>query len=406
MSKKIIFVVAAVIVAWLGPVLIGQVQRAGGSAVKGQQVILELPGERFYRGWLKRDAGGKQIVLDARGDSHELTDQAKLHKIFEMEKEFEKKQRDVKSREGGRTAEYSKLLEWGKDRQLYEAVEKLATKIVKRNPANPDREAENAIAWAKEQMAKLKASSAVASGEGEAAEDIQAMRFAFLTRDAYDPNTPITFKENVIRKFLDQMIQEGKIQKEDQKAFIRLSPLQQALIIKQITGQKYQPYIVINKDPVIISGFRRSIQPMLARSCATANCHGGDVSKLKLLARVTSVAQAYQNYYTLDTFRSARGNILDHAQPDKQSLLINYLVAPEFAPASLVHNPQINPLIRNKNDQRYIALVEWLKALPLRPIDYALSEEVPTTTTQPVIPTTQNSVEKQESNLSPTPQAQ
>jgi plasmid maintenance system killer protein len=291
-------------------------------------------------------------------------------------------QRDIRSKDEDKTSEYSNIFQWGYDRQLYEAVDLLAEKVLKRNPANPDPRAQNAKDWAKQQLDAMKKTMSETSASGEfSMDDVQKIRFALLSRKAFGDNNPqIAFKNNAVTRFLKDMSESGQYQsKEEQQAFRKLSTLEQALVIKKLTGNKYQPDINIGKDPQLILDFKADIQPMLSRSCAQANCHGGDTPKLQLTAKASTLPQVYYNYYTIDTFRSTQetnpGNVIDHANPATDSLLINYLLPSNLAPKKLAHTPTIPAALKTKEDPRYAPLVKWLDAQPIYPIDQLMSDK-------------------------------
>ncbi|NLE29837.1 MAG: hypothetical protein GX629_09235 [Phycisphaerae bacterium] len=357
---------------------IGESQKTKALGGKAQQTIVETTPGRFRRGWAVKGNGNERTFIDISGEKIDLPTNATYYKISDFEKEFTKMQRDVRDKEGDRTSEYAKLFDWGRNHQLYEAVEQLAEKILKRNPANPNPEAQLAKEWAYQQIETMRKTmgTGVETEEFSMA-DVQKIRFALLSPDAFGGANPqIAFKRNALKRFLDEMQEAGQYQtREEQREFLKLSPLEQALIIKKRSANKYQPDINIGRDPRLIMDFKTRIQPILSRSCAQPNCHGGEVSKLRLTAKSTSLPQTYYNYYALDTFRSAQGNVIDHAQPETDSLLINFLLPPNLAPKKLTHTPAFPPVIKTKEDPRYKSLIQWLSDQPTYAIDQLMSEK-------------------------------
>jgi predicted transcriptional regulator len=363
-------------------------QKAKPLGGKNQQSIMETVSGSFHRGWIITDESGVKKMITTKGEKIDIPDNAVLYKIAELEKEYDKQQRDVRDEEEGKTSEYVGLLDWGKTRHLYEAVEKLAEKILKRNPANPDPKAKLADEWAKEQIKQMNATrQGGAAGDDEwTMEKVQKIRFALLGTSAYGHGNPgISFRNNVLNRYLTDMEKKGLYtSKEEKKEFLKLTPIEQARDIKKQTGFQYQPDINISRDPELIIDFRSRIQPLLARSCAQSNCHGGNKTKLQILSKATSIPLVYRNYYTLDTYRTAEGNLIDHVRPEINSLLINYLMPPDLAPGKLKHSQPIpNPAIRSTDDNRYVQLVDWLKIQPKDSIDVLLGEK--TTTSQPAV---------------------
>jgi hypothetical protein len=362
--------------------LISEAQKKQTLGGKAQQVVIEATPGKYSRGWIVKGNGSTKTFLDTTGKSIDMPANAVVYKIANLEKEYTKMQRDIRSKDEDKTSEYSNIFQWGYDRQLYEAVDQLAEKVLKRNPANPDPRAENAKDWAKQQLDTMKKTMSETSASGEfSIEDVQKIRFALLSPKAFgDTNPQIAFKNNVVTRFLKDMSEMGQFQsKEEQQAFRKLSPLEQALTMKKLTGNKYQADINIGKDPQLILDFKTTIQPMLSRSCAQANCHGGDTPKLQLTAKASTLPQLYYNYYAIDTFSSTQGtnqgDVIDHANPTTDSLLINYLLPSNLAPKKLAHTPTIPAAIKTKDDPRYAPLVKWLDAQPIYPIDELMSEK-------------------------------
>jgi hypothetical protein len=353
-------------------------QRSQKLGLKSQQKIIESATGSFKRGWIVSGDRGEKVFIDISGEKMDLPANAKVLKIPDVEKEFAKKQRDVRDKDSDRTAEYVKLFDWARDRQLYEEVDKLADKILKRNPANPDPNAQRAKDWAKENLDLMQKTRTAGAEEGEwTMEKVQQIRFALIGTGAYEgAPVQIAFKGNVLDRFLEEMAQADKLKSRDeQRDFRGLSPLDQARIIKRETGSKYQADILISRDPKLIIDFRTRIQPLLARSCAQPSCHGGKDTKFQLLTRSASIPQIYANYYALDTYKGKDGAVIDHARPDIDSLLINYLVPVNLAPKELTHAPSIPPVIRARDDARYQQVLDWLKLQPKEPIDVLLGEK-------------------------------
>jgi hypothetical protein len=312
-------IVAAALLSWP---MISEAQKPQTLGGKNQQTIVETTPGKFRRGWIVKTDTTQRTFVDVSGERIDLPQNVVLYKIPTLEKEFAKMQRDVRAKEQDRTAEYAQLMDWARQRQLFESVDQLAEKILKRNPANPNAEAQIAQKWAREQLAVMKKTMSTGVDTGEfSMDDVQKIRFALLDPKAFgDANPQIAFKNNVLKRFIEDMNETGQYQtREEQREFFKLSSLEQALIIKKTTGNKYQPDITIGRDPQLMLDFKATVQPILSRSCAQPACHGGNATKLMLTAKTSSLPQIYYNYYTIDTFRTAMA--ISSIMPVRRSIL-------------------------------------------------------------------------------------
>ncbi len=365
MSRKLIVLTAGVLVTALA--LTGFSQRAGRGG-KFQPVVVQNADGSFVRGWVKKDRG-KSVFIDIKGQAVDLAENAKVSTIPQMEREFKKFQQNLLMQGLKDYEQFTKFLDWARSHQYYEAIVEYGEKFKRLNLANPNPEVENILKEAEEKLAELKTPPTEGGGSEWTMEDVQKVRFAFLPVKGPTENLPVAFKKNVLRRFLDEMAKAGKfVTPEDQRRFNALRPAEKAQRIKMETGDQYQADIVISKDPQAIVDFRRTAEPLLARSCSNPNCHGGPNLAFKLMARANALPDLYANFYSLDTFRTEKGDVINHDQPEK-SLLLNYLLPGDLAEDKLTHPTQIPPQIKSKRDPRYTQMVHWLKSLPPKPID-------------------------------------
>jgi hypothetical protein len=386
MDKRWMSLLAAGVIAGLA--LTGFSQRPGRSG-KVQPVFVQSADGSVSRGWVKKDRG-KSVFIDSKGKTSDLAEDAKLTTIPQMEREFKKYQQSLLMQDLKDYERVVRLMEWAKTHQFYEAIVEYGEKFRRLNLANPNPEIENLLKEAQDKLVEFKAPPSEGGGSAWSVEDVQKVRFAFLPVKGPTENLPVAFKNNLLRRFLDDMASTGKmVTPEDQRKFNALRPGEKAQIIKLETGDKYQADIVINRDPQAILDFRKVVVPFLARSCANSNCHGGTTLPFKLVTRATALPDLYANFYSLDTFRTDKGDVINHDQPEK-SLLLIFLLPRDSAGDKLAHPTQIVPQMKSKHDPRFTQLVRWLKSLPPKPID-EITGQAPTSQPAEGAPAAENS---------------
>jgi len=357
-------------------------------AKPGKQVIVKERLGRYLRGWATYE-GGKVRLIDIEGKVFQFNKKdVKIFKVPELEAQFRKKQRDVKTEEDDRTAEYLPLLDWGMDRHLYEAVEKLADKLVRRNPANPAEQAIRAKVWAKEKLKLLKSRKGLRGDGFELTdEDVQKIKFALVPTDEPIKNLRVAFKQKVRKRFVDEMLAQGIFTKESAREFRRSRPPEQLRVMKEHSRDKFQEDVLIRNDPPAIVGFRRFVGPVLKRSCNTRACHGGDVSRLRLKSPMRTARQVYTNFIVLEKFPARAGWCMDHVNPE-DSLIATYALPRDLVRTGQSHPTEIPPVFKSTEDKGYRDLMNYLKSLPVQTPDYGINlpewpepkPKVPTTT--------------------------
>jgi len=347
-------------------------RRSKSRSPLGSETIIQDADGRYIRGWAKPD-GSKIRFTDIEGrtvvfDRKKVT----VSTLAQLEKEFKKKRREVKTREGDQTSEYVKLFPLAKYQQLYEEVQALADKLIRRNPANPPPEAVQAKQWA---LKKLRLLEKTQRGVGFSlsAEDIQKIRFALI-----DPANPpkklrVAFSKKARDRFLAQMVEEGKFTETDRALFVRKPPGEQVAIVKSYTRDTYQKDIEIHSDPPLISEFRRRVVPLLSRSCATGPCHGDPQNeKFAFQLPMRAPQQLYADFIIMETYPAKAGAMIDHTIP-KRSLLLTYALPPKMVPSGLTHPTPIRSTIRSPEDPKYKMLLDWLNSLPREIPDYGIT---------------------------------
>ncbi len=368
MAKTVFWFSIAIAILFTADCLYSQRSRSN------KQVIVELEDGGFIRGWIITNRTGQREIIDLDGQATILSSDDKIFSVSELEKEFRKKQRNVKTRESDKTDEYVKLLEWAQERQLYESAYKLARKIVRRSPANPDAKAQEILSWARKYM-KLSRSAKPPKNQQWSRDDVQKIRFALLPTDRLIKGLRITFRRNLLKRFVADMKSQGIFTTVDQiRKFNNSSRIVQAQIIKKLTGNKYQHDIIINSDPPVMLEFRRVIVPLLNRTCANIKCHGGGVSEFKLIPNITSTTDMYANFYLLDSYKNEQGEIINHQQPSA-SLLLQYLLPASQVKQGFQHPVSFKTPIKTKADAKYQRILQWIHSLPKDKIDVLLESQ-------------------------------
>jgi len=348
----------------------------------GSEIIIQDNEGRYVRGWAKFERS-KIRFTNVKGDTSILDKKGvTIFKRNQLEKQFRKKMRDVKTEEEDETSEYVKLFPLGKNQQLYEMVASLADKLIRRNPSNPSDQALEARAWAEGKLKLMKKTMEGPSAFDLSEEDIQKIRFALISTDRPEKRLRVAFKRNVCNRFLSQMINEGIFDKDSRREFLSKPPGERVAIIKRHTKNKYQPDIVIYNDPPVIARFRRQVIPLLNRSCART-CHSAEKMRFKLRMPMHRARHTYTNFVIMETYPAKAGRILDHAVP-KRSLLATYTLPQESVPAELAHPVKITPVFRSLDEPGYKMLMQWLQSLPTQMPDYGI--EMPTWPVTPDAP--------------------
>ncbi len=383
MSKRMIWIFAAGIVVVV--TAIGFCQKARGG--KGQPAIVQMPGEGYLRGWVKREGQGKFTFIDEKGKTIELTKGTKAQPLSAVRGEYKEYESSVMNQKLDDYDKYTKLMDWAKEHCLYEEVARNAESILRMSPANPDPVARENLKEAKDRLAALRAGPSSGTRTDWTMDDVQKVRFALLPTKGRVENMQVTFKKQVLQSFVNQMVKEGKLQtKELQRAFLQRPGTEQAQIIKTETGNQYQPDINIGKDPPQIAEYRKVVEPLLNRSCATAACHGSGNLAFKLVPRPAKAPEVYANFYSLDTYKGTGGALIDHGDP-RNSLFLSFLLPAADATSGAGHPTKIVPVLRTNKDPRYRQVLDWIQRLPPQPIDEAIEGQGVSTQPAPVTET-------------------
>jgi len=379
-SKKILCLLIAATVLTSAAVGVAQKTAARGKGGKKTPQVFLKTKAGYSRGWVQKERG-KEVFIDAEGKSTPLGKNDQTIPMARMRKEFEQYQRSMSLQDLKDLEKYGKTLAWAKEHSYYEGVENCAERMIKLNPANPDPSAEESLKWARDQLAALKSGPAAEAVSSWTQEDIQKVRFALFPVEGPTTGLMATIKPEVIKQFFDAAKEQGKYATpESQKDFARKPNPEKVQIIKRMTGNQFQPGINLSKDPTAIIEFKRAVQPLLARCCAAAACHGGSEAQGQFKLDPRSTPQAmYANFYALDIQRSIKGSLVNHEKPD-QSPLLSFMLPADQVTEKTAHPNEISPPIRSKKEARYQAILIWIKSLPKQPINELIEGA---TTTQP-----------------------
>lgn len=350
-------------------------RRAGG-----KQVIVQDASGRYHRGFAEVN-GSIVTVTDPDGKSAEYDrkdNSIRIYEIAELQREFEKDVRDAKSDdedEGkGSTGDFVRLLARAKDMQLYEEVQKLAEKIMRRNSKTPNPQAVDAAKWAKEQLERFRNPVSAADAFLLSAEDMNKVRFALAmdTPEAEDlPDVRLRFQGDVLKRFFDQMKADGKMSDTDIAAFRKLKPAQQLAWIKKLTGDSYAKDVQVLNDPPLITEFRKTVVPMLNRSCAMPACHGDMKQKFHLPHPMRTPEEIYTAFVVLEQYPAKSGPIINHSTPNR-SLLLTCGLPQDKVEAGLKHPNVIPTLFTDEAASNAQSLLAWLKTVPAAKPEYGV----------------------------------
>jgi hypothetical protein len=207
--------------------------------------------------------------------------------------------------------------------------------------------------------------------------DAQINLMRIFEVDLKDPPRMIT-KPETTRKFLEaysgrQARELGTIPTtpEGRDVFVR-KPVSEILEwMFELRAREFYGEIEVTEDPRAMRLFRDSVhRNWLINSCATNRCHGGeDAGRLQLFNRnPNSKHSVYTNFLILDRFRLDDGRPLISYDSPADSVLLDYGLPLKDA---VRKHPEVKglgrgkwqPVFSGRDDQRYIAAIEWIRAM-------------------------------------------
>jgi hypothetical protein len=131
--------------------------------------------------------------------------------------------------------------------------------------------------------------------------------------------------------------------------------------------------VKINRDPHSILQFKKLIQPMVLRNCATSNCHGGWAGGSFILYNGNDTATTYTNFYIMEQFAmktAGGGGFFGSGAQRKMiergdgahSLLVDFGLPAGQGEVSHppVPNSAYNGIFRGRDDRLYRLAVDWM----------------------------------------------
>ena len=170
--------------------------------------------------------------------------------------------------------------------------------------------------------------------------------------------------------------------------FNRLSPVQQAYQILDQGKRDMREGVHILSDPPPLMEFRREVLRTVVNGCATSKCHGSrGVGNFYLYPQAENEAAAYTDFIILQRFSHTYGTrrflMIDRETP-AQSLLLQYLLPPEFSDQPHPGKSSYRGALHNRQDPRYKQVANWVSnQLPIPAPDYGFIDLTTAATTKP-----------------------
>ena len=201
--------------------------------------------------------------------------------------------------------------------------------------------------------------------------------------DSRNQAVRVKFDKKVVERFIDKMrgVEEFRRERFDRTFLAQARRLQLAYMLSKLQrgDTAFLDDILIESDPLCVRQFRQFIWPMIARSCAQPQCHGGLDEKAKpkggmklFLGKGLVTQTEYTNFTVLGGVKKSKGrHVIDRSQ-HTDSLLLQFGLPRKQAKH---HHPiEIKPpLFRNIRDANYVRTLRWIMTLrgPNHP-DYRL----------------------------------
>jgi len=178
----------------------------------------------------------------------------------------------------------------------------------------------------------------------------------------------IVFRNNLLSRFMEQMNAQGRLASTDELAEFRRwpRPRQANYILETSTreGKDITDDIVVKTESSFMLDFRRWVWPIVARSCATGDCHGagravGGFRLLNMAARTSGVD--YTNFLLLDGHEVRGRRMIDRDYPES-SLLLQFGLPRDQALHP--HPVKIRAAFRDTSRRgNYLRVLQWLEML-------------------------------------------
>jgi hypothetical protein len=341
----------------------------------GQNKVVTLTNGSQVEGQVTRTNGQYEVRLPSGIVTVFPADQVvSIEDAERPEDEFEKRKAEIDPKSPD---DHYRLAQWAFDREMYTAArEELKTALA----LKPDYE--RAQLLLRQVEARLQAQtqpSAVTrpTGQGPAGlgpdmraswlvdqEDIYRIRRAELRGD---DRVVIKYRNDVIERFIRRMEGYAEFEQENfSDTFRGYSDLRQTrYILRELDNPQASLArdILIETDPQFMVDFRSRIWPMVARHCASANCHGGNrvVGNLRLFNIAGRNERIdYTNFALLDGYVTGGVRMIDRDRPE-ESLLLQYTLPEDQAQHK--HPTKLTPVFPSRRSAAYQRVEEWINEL-------------------------------------------
>lgn len=170
--------------------------------------------------------------------------------------------------------------------------------------------------------------------------------------------------------------------------FARMAPVQQAYMILDQGKRDMRDGVHILSDPPPLLSFHKDVIRALISGCATSKCHGShSAGSFYLYPQAENEAAIYTDFVILQkyarTINGRRYQFIDRETPD-QSLLLQYVLPPDFAEIPHPGKTSYKGIVHSRNDQHYKQIYNWISTqLPLPAPDYGFIDLSAPPTTKP-----------------------
>lgn len=188
----------------------------------------------------------------------------------------------------------------------------------------------------------------------------------------------VKIPEQTINDFLVEMEGlkdfEGKKARED---FRKLTAPLKLHKIAYYRGAKYADRVEITSDPEVFIEFKKNVQPIVLRSCASSSCHGsGERATARLVLfndQDKSAAKMYANFIMLNECDVDGYPLIDRGQPENSLLLTHMLPIKDVKP-ELRHPGEVKyrPIFQTRTSRGYRRILNWIKSLKHPAEDYGV----------------------------------
>jgi hypothetical protein len=242
------------------------------------------------------------------------------------------------------------------------AVDRLKQQTTQTRPAEgqPGPENNDGEFLTPAQIQKLRWAEFLPAPEERTVSPIEARRRATFAAESFR----VRFGKGVLTEFLDQMSGDRDFdEKAERTAFLELPPTRQAQLIREHTGDRYQPRIEITSDPLVFRQFQQQVLPLVMNGCGTLACHGGPEAQAWRLrsARPKTEQNLYTNWLILNRAHHGNMPVINRNKPE-DSLLLQYGLPLNHA---TYRHPDSIPLIMPaaREDVRYRPILNWIEIL-------------------------------------------